>query len=378
MDWQGAENILGVRLDMLGDVLMTTPALRALKQSRPGRRLTLLTSSTAAALPPLVPEIDACIIYDAPWMKATSPRTDSRPDFAMIEQLRRMRFDAAVIFTVFSQNPLPAALLCLLADIPLRLAHCRENPYQLLTDWVREPEPEQFIRHEVRRQLDLVAAIGCRTTSERLSLSVPPEANHRIRSVLRELGLDRQEPWVLIHPGASAPSRRYPPERFAQAAELLAIDHRLPIVFSGSAGERELIESIRTAIAAPTHSLAGCLNLAELAALIAQAPLLISNNTGPAHIAAAIGTPVVDLYAQTNPQHTPWQVPHRLLYHDVPCRNCFKSVCPQGHHDCLARVPPEAVVQAALELLSINDAFPSLKRKRRLSSLTLQARKGNE
>src|SRR5581483_1678534 len=143
-------------------------------------------------------------------------------------------------------------------------------------------------------------------------------------------------------------------------------------------GERELIENIRQVIAAPTHSLAGCLNLAELAALIAQAPLLISNNTGPAHIAAAIGTPVVDLYAQTNPQHTPWQVPHRLLYHDVPCRNCFKSVCPQGHHDCLARVPPEAVVQAALELLSINDAFPSLKRKRRLSSLTLQARKGNE
>jgi lipopolysaccharide heptosyltransferase II len=351
VDWQRAENILCVRLDMLGDVLMTTPALRALKQSRPGRRLTLLTSSAAAALPPLVPEIDDCIIYDAPWMKATAPRTDSRPDFAMIEQLRRMQFDAAVVFTVFSQNPLPAALLCLLADIPLRLAHCRENPYQLLTDWVRDPEPEQFIRHEVRRQLDLVATVDCHTTNEWLSLSVPAEATHRIRTVLRELGLGSDDPWVLIHPGASAPSRRYPPEYFAQAAELLAIDHDLPIVFSGSLGERELIESIRTAIAPPSHSLAGRLNLPELAALIAQAPLLITNNTGPAHIAAAVGTPVVDLYAQTNPQHTPWQVPHRLLYHDVPCRNCFKRVRPQSHHDCLARVAPEAVVQAALELL---------------------------
>ena len=364
MDWQRAENILCVRLDMLGDVLMTTPALRALKQSHPGRRLTLLTSSTAAALPPLVPEIDDCILYDAPWMKATAPRTDSRPDFAMIKQLRRMRFDAAVIFTVFSQNPLPAALLCLWAEIPLRLAHCRENPYQLLTDWVREPEPEQFIRHEVRRQLDLVATIGCHTTNERLSLSVPAEATRRIRTVLHELGLGSEEPWALIHPGASAPSRRYPPERFAQAAELLAIVHGLPIVFSGSAGERELIESIRTAIAAPSHSLAGCLNLAELAALIAQAPLLITNNTGPAHIAAAVGTPVVDLYAQTNPQHTPWQVPHRLLYHDVPCKNCFKSVCPQGHHDCLARVPPEAVVQAALELLASKKSTAATVRER--------------
>jgi lipopolysaccharide heptosyltransferase II len=352
VDWQQAENVLCVRLDALGDVLMTMPALRALKQSRPGRRLTLLTSPGAAALVPLVPEIDDHIVYDAPWMKATAPRRDSRPEFAMIERLRRRRFDAAVIFTVFSQNPLPAALLCLLADIPRRLAHCRENAYQLLTDWVQEPEPEQFIRHEVRRQLDLVATVGCRTTNERLSLSVPAEATRRVRAILHEWDLANGQPWVLIHPGASAPSRRYPPERFAEAAELLAREHDLPIIFSGSDGERELIESIRAAMSAAAHSLAGRLCLAELAALVALAPVLVTNNTGPAHIAAAVGTPVVDLYAQTNPQHTPWQVAQRVLYHDVPCKNCFKSVCPQGHHDCLARVPPDAVAQAALELLA--------------------------
>ncbi|HZV06668.1 MAG TPA: lipopolysaccharide heptosyltransferase II [Gemmataceae bacterium] len=351
-DWQRAENVLCVRLDALGDVLMTTPALRALKQSHPGRRLTLLTSPAAAALAPLVPEIDDCIIYDAPWMKATAPRSDSKPDFAMIHRLQRRRFNAAVIFTVFSQNPLPAAMLCLLADIPRRLAHCRENPYQLLTDWVQEPEPGQFIRHEVRRQLDLVTTIGCRTTNERLSLSVPLGASRRIRSMLHELGLAGGRPWILIHPGASAPSRRYPAERFTEAAELLASEHDLPIVFSGSDGERELIESIRAAMGAPSHSLAGRLSLAELAALVELAPVLITNNTGPAHIAAAVGTPVVDLYAQTNPQHTPWQIPQRVLYHDVPCKNCFKSVCPQGHHDCLARVPPDAVARAALELLA--------------------------
>jgi lipopolysaccharide heptosyltransferase II len=351
-DWQQAGNVLCVRLDALGDVLMTTPALRALKQSQPGRRLTLLTSSIAAALTPLVPEIDDCIVYDAPWMKASAPRIDSRPDFAAMEQLRRGCFDAAVIFTVFSQNPLPAALMCLLADIPRRLAHCRENPYRLLTDWVREPEPEQFIRHEVRRQLDLVAAIDCRTANERLSLRVPAEAVQHVQGILGELGLTNGRPWILIHPGASAPSRRYPPQRFAEAAELLASRHNLPIVFSGSGSERELIESIRAAMRSASHSLAGRISLAELAALVARAPVLISNNTGPAHIAAAVGTAVVDLYAQTNPQHTPWLTRHRLLYHDVHCKNCFKSVCPEGHHDCLARVPPEAVARAALELLT--------------------------
>jgi ADP-heptose:LPS heptosyltransferase len=85
--------------------------------------------------------------------------------------------------------------------------------------------------------------------------------------------------------------------------------------------------------------------------VIQQAPLLIANNTGPVHIAAAVGTPVVDLYALTNPQHTPWQVPSRVLSHDVECKFCYRSVCPQGHHHCLDLVEPQAVVQASLELL---------------------------
>jgi ADP-heptose:LPS heptosyltransferase len=93
------------------------------------------------------------------------------------------------------------------------------------------------------------------------------------------------------------------------------------------------------------------LTLGELAALIEMAPVLISNNTGPVHLAAAVGTPVVDLYALTNPQHTPWQVPNRVLFHDVPCKYCYKSICPEGHQDCLRQVTPDRVVQAARELL---------------------------
>jgi ADP-heptose:LPS heptosyltransferase len=108
---------------------------------------------------------------------------------------------------------------------------------------------------------------------------------------------------------------------------------------------------IRAAAGVSSHSLAGQLSLDELAALLAAAPLLIANNTGPVHLAAAVGTPVVDLYALTNPQHTPWQVPHRVLSHDVPCRYCYKSVCPAGHHDCLRLVDPQEVVTAALTLL---------------------------
>jgi ADP-heptose:LPS heptosyltransferase len=204
-DWSHIEHILAVRLDALGDVLMTTPALRALKESRPGRTLTLLTSPAGAEVASLVPEVDDVTIYEAPWMKATPPRPDSTADYTMADHLRG-RFDAAVIFTVYSQNPLPAAFLCYLADIPVRLAHCHENPYQLLTHWVPDPEPAGGVRHEVRRQLDLVATVGGRTGDERLSLRIPEAARGRVARLLREAGVDVDRPWVVIHP--APPPRR--------------------------------------------------------------------------------------------------------------------------------------------------------------------------
>src|SRR3954469_21035549 len=177
--WGRATHVVAVRLDALGDVVMTEPAVRALTEARPGRRVTLLTSPAGAAVAPLLPAVGDVIVYDAPWMKATAPRADGRPEFAMIDRLRRGRFDAAAIFTVYSQSPLPAALLCHLADIPRRLAHCRENPYQLLTDWVPDPEPA-LSRHEVRRQLDLAAAVGCKAADERLSFRVTDSARRVI------------------------------------------------------------------------------------------------------------------------------------------------------------------------------------------------------
>lgn len=348
--WADAARILCVRLDTLGDVLMTTPAIRALKESAPDRRVTLLTSPAGAEAAGLVPEIDEVLIYEAPWMKATLPRDGSLPDQAMIDRLRESAFDAAVIFTVYSQNPLPSAFLCHLAGIPLRLAHCRENPYQLLTDWVREPEPETCLRHEVRRQLDLVSTVGARTNDERLSVRVPAQAVRKVDRLLAEL-LDGERPWIVIHAGATAASRRYPPEKFAVVARELAEEMGCDILFTGTDPELELIRSIQHRMEVPSHSLVGALDLPAFAALLARAPVLISNNTAAVHIAAAVGTPVVDLYALTNPQHTPWQVTYRVLFHDVPCKYCYKSVCPEGHHDCLRLVDPKTVVRAAMDLL---------------------------
>ncbi len=351
-EWTHARHVLCVRLDALGDVLMTTPALRAVKQALPGRRVTLLTSAGGAAIAGMLADVDHTLTYEAPWMKASMPRANPEAEKHLLERLRAERFDAAIIFTVFSQNPLPAALMCYLAGIPLRLAHCRENPYQLLTDWVAETEPEAQLRHEVRRQLDLVATVGCRTVDERLALALSPRDVATVKQRLAAIGLAPKERWIVVHPGASAASRRYPPELYAEAVERLATEHHVGIVFTGSRAEAPLVETIRARLTVPSTSFAGELTLGELAALIAAASLLLTNNTGPAHMAAALATPVVDLYALTNPQHAPWQVPQRLLYHDVPCKFCFRSVCPLEHHDCLRRVPPERVAAAVIDLLA--------------------------
>lgn len=343
--------VLAVRLDNLGDVVMTTPAIGAIRDSLPEAEIALLCSRSGAALAPHLPDVDDAIVYDAPWVKGTGAR-DVNDDFDMVNRLAAREFDAAVIFTVYTQSALPAAMLCRLAGIPLRLAHSRENPYDLLTHWVPDPEPAQGIRHEVERQLALVGSMGLRAQDDRMRFHCHDADRASVQALLPTLGLAPGEPYVVVHPGATAVSRRYPAVRFGLAADEIARRTGCAVLFTGGRDEDALIADAQSAMRQRSVSLAGRLSLGQLAALLERAQVLVSNNSGPVHLAAALGTPVVDLYALTNPQHTPWRVAHRVLNHDVPCRNCLKSVCPQGHNDCLHKVEPQAVVDAALALMS--------------------------
>jgi lipopolysaccharide heptosyltransferase II len=355
VSWAGARRILAIRADNLGDVLMTTPALRALRDSAAGRHITLLTSKAGSSIAAMVPELDQVIASASlPWMPGSNASV--RQYAELVDELKREAFDAAVIFTVYSQSPLPAAMLCWQAGIPLRLAHCRENPYSLLTHWVEEPEPHSLVRHEVRRQLDLVASIGAVTDNERLSVSIDSVATVSVVKKLSDAGIDVRRPWLIVHPGATAPSRRYPVPHYAQAIRQLIDAEGHQVVLTGDASESALVDAILAGlgpVSPAVVSLCGKLTLAELVALISRASTLVANNTGPVHIAAAVGTPVVDIYALTNPQHAPWQVPCRVLFHDVPCRFCYRSTCPRTHHECLNLLDPQRVSDAARELLEL-------------------------
>jgi ADP-heptose:LPS heptosyltransferase len=180
---------------------------------------------------------------------------------------------------------------------------------------------------------------------------VNPEDVKAIRQELLTFGIQPGDPFVVIHPGATAESRRYPPEGYAAAARILRQKSQLPLIFTGSLDEVGLVEGIRALDPEGIYSLAGRLTISQLTALLSETRLLISNNTGPVHLAAGVGTPVVVLYALTNPQHTPWAVASRVLFHDVPCKFCYKSICPQGHHNCLRMVTPAEVAEAAQNLL---------------------------
>jgi ADP-heptose:LPS heptosyltransferase len=364
--WRTVRRVLAVRLDNLGDVLVTTPALHAIKQSLPmlargvpGASLTLLASPVGAQAGRLNPDIDEVIVYEAPWMDPWHrlPQ-DADREQRMIATLKEREFDGAIIFTSFRQSALPAAYLCYLAGIPLRVAASIDGPGSLLT--TRHKHPERLM-HEVERGLDLVGAIGLGTGDLDLVLAVPEGARADVAAFLsaHQIPLHRESrrrPLIVVHAGCSMPARTYPWDMYAEVVGLVVERLDATVLLTGTEEEHALVERIcaRLDVAARTSvlSVAGVLPFPAFCALVEAADLVITNNTGPMHVAAAVKTPVVALFALTNPpeQWGPWRVPHRQLYHDVPCRICYSRICPYGH-ECLRLVTPPSVVDAAAELV---------------------------
>jgi len=357
MSWQGCKNILCIRPDNMGDLIMTGPAIRALKESF-GARVTVLTSSMSAGVIKHMPEIDEAIIFDLPWVK-TAETPDVNIFNKVVEQLKERSFDAAVVFTVYSQNPLPTAMLAYLAGIPRILAYCRENPYQLITDWVPDKEPYEYIKHQVRRDLDLVATVGATVSNEDLHLTVDEDLWPVITDQLSAQGLDVDKPWIILHAGVSEKKREYPSECWIAASKRLIADYGLQILLTGSASEKKLTEALQAQIGEGSISAGGMFKLDEFICLVKHAPLLLSVNTGTVHIAAAVGTPTVVLYAQTNPQHTPWNVPHTVLEFPVPeamrSKNEVIAYVNQTVYKEPAVIPNAAtVVSAVIDLLKLS------------------------
>lgn len=352
-DWSNCRNILCIRPDNMGDLLMSGPALRALKVTF-NAKITVLTSTMAVGISAFMLEIDEVIVFDMPWVKMEQP-ADSTAVNQLIEILHAKKFDAAVVFTVFSQNALPAAMLAYQAAIPKILAYCRENPYGLLTNWAPDEEPYTLIRHQVQRDLHLVATVSAKVNDDRMRLTVPKKGWETMQTKLEPLGWKKHMPWLILHPGVSEIKREYPQAHWIEAGKTL-VQKGYQLIITGSAKEKELTTDICSGIGQQSFNTAGILELEELIWLIKQSPLLLSVNTGPVHIAAAVDTPVVVLYAQTNPQHTPWKVHNRVLPFpvspDVQSTNEVLKYLRETIYNPPAEMPaPNEIVNAVENLL---------------------------
>jgi ADP-heptose:LPS heptosyltransferase len=330
--------ILAVRQDSLGDVLLAGPALRALAAGARGP-LTLLCGPRGEAAARLLPGVDEVLVQLSPWIDAEPPAVSAGACRALIEAVGRRAPDEAVIFTSFHQSPLPLALLLRLAGVSRIAAISADYPGSLLD--VRHRLPDEL--HEVDRALSLAEAAGHRLPpgdhpSLRVSLPAPPPPLP-------------DEPFFVVHPGASVGARAWEADAWSALVGLLAErGHR--VVVTGGRDESGL--TLRVAGGHPgVLDLGGCCSFAELGAVLARAAAVAVANTGPAHLAAAVGTPVASLFAPTVPwvRWRPWGVPHELLNRAVPCAGCRARECPVPGHPCLGGVEP-AEVAAALERLA--------------------------
>ncbi len=343
--------ILVVRLDNIGDVVMTGPVFRALDAAYPSASLTLLASPGGSQAAALLPWVDDVIVWRAVWQEIKDDYTlNPFHEMRLVELLKQRDFDAAFILTSFSQSPYPPAYACYLAGIPYRVGQSKEFGGALLTHWVR---PLSDRTHQVDRNLHLLDEVGIATRGNRLQLQVRPADQQEAVALLAEKGVLPGDPYLVLAPGASSATRRYDLGRYARVAEALVSETGLPLLIVGTQKEARRFQPLLNLAQRQPRviSLVGQTTVPGLAAVIERAALVITNNSASMHIANAFNRPEVVLFAGTEylEQWEPRFTPARLLNRSTSCSPCYRFECPYNL-ECLD-IPPEEVVYAALQLL---------------------------
>jgi ADP-heptose:LPS heptosyltransferase len=329
-----SRHVLVARQDSVGDVLLAGPAVRAVAAGT--GRVSLLCGPRGREAARLLPGVDEVVVAHAGWIDPEPERVTRARIDALVDRLTDLEIDQALILTSFHQSPLPLALLLRMAGVPVIAAVSVDYPGSLLD--VRHRVDEDL--HEVERGLSLAATLGYRL----------PETDDGRLAVRRDPRADAPElegPYVVVHPGASVPARAWAPERHAALVEALVAEGRR-VVATGGTAERPLTAQV-AGRRAGVVDLGGRVDLAGLAEVLAGAEAVVVGNTGPAHLAAAVGTPVVSLFAPVVPavRWRPWGVRHVLLGDQgAACAGSRARACPVAGHPCLDGVPVRDVVAA--------------------------------
>jgi len=342
--------ILIVKLSAIGDVLHTLPALCALRRHRPRARIDWVVEAAAADLLRGHPDLDRIIVSRRrTWLRDLGDRRrraaalDGMRRF--LAELRRTRYDLVLDFQALLKSALVVALARGRSRVGFDrgLAHM-EHSYHVLDRRIAPPSMEV---HALERNLMMIRALGVPARRVEYRLAMGPAEERAVDRLLG--GLDRRGPLVAVNPVAQWPTKLWPEARFAALAGRLQARYDARVVLTGGSGDREAVGRIAAGMARPALDLAGRTSLRALAALYRRARCVISTDTGPMHLAAAVGTPVVALFGPTAPWRTgPHGAGHQVVRAPAVCAPCFKRRCIAG--GCMDRIPVERVMAAVARL----------------------------
>ena len=324
----------------VGDVVMATPALAALRGAHPEAEIVAEGRPFLAGLVRGLSSLDGFL-------------PETRASFARARILRERGFDWAVLLP----DSVRSAVAPFLARVPVRAGYARDPLRRALLTHALTPPAEAGRRVPISmtlRYLRVTRALGCADAGPSTTLVVDAAAREAVQKRLAEAGLAPQQRTLVVTPGASfGSSKLWPPGHFASACDQIACRHGLAVVLAPGPGEEALAREIAAVMREPAVVLAAPpTTLAELVALIAGAALQLGNDTGPRHIAVALGVPAVVLMGPTDPRHTAHQLERqRVLREDVACSPCGLKSCPIDQR-CMTRIGPERVATAAAELLA--------------------------
>jgi 3-deoxy-D-manno-octulosonic-acid transferase/heptosyltransferase-1 len=338
-------NILIVKLSAIGDVIHTLPSLTALRKLYPEAHITWVVEEAAAGLVKNHPLLNAVLISRRKsWIKYLRKGEFSRPlreMRAFLRELRKRPYDLVIDF----HGLLKSAVIVLLSGGKRKLGY---NSLQELSGlFYNEKIPEDMNKHAVDRYLDFPRFLGAKIAKAQFILPSDNSAQARIQSLLEKYHLENKK-FIAVNPVAYWETKLWDDEKFAGLADLIKTKLNMEVVFTGS--EKESIEKITTRMQAKAVNLAGETTLPELAYLYQKALLLVTTDSGPMHLAAAVGTPVVALFGPTDPQRTgPYGDGHIIIRSDLPCSPCLRKECPTTK--CMQDILPEQVLAAIKERL---------------------------
>ncbi|NDY41631.1 lipopolysaccharide heptosyltransferase II [Dissulfurirhabdus thermomarina] len=344
----GAPRILVRAANWIGDAVMSTPALEALRGRFPGSPVTVLGRPWVLPVFSAHPSVTGVLPLD---VRGGARGVVDR--FRAAAALRDRAFDLAVILP----NSLDSALVPWLARIPERVGYAADGRSGLLTRAVPVPA-EKTLRHEIYHYLDLVAALGgdgdgapVRAApggdAPCLSLRVPPEGEAGADRLLAARGVPPSAPLIGFNPGAAyGPAKCWPVERFAELGRRLLAETGAHLLVFGTARERPQAEAICGAVGPRAHDLAGATSLAEAMALVGRLRLFVTNDSGLMHVGAALDVPLVAIFGSTNPVTTgPWSIRSTVIRHELPCSPCLRRSCPGGF-ECMKGIGVDEVLAA--------------------------------